>query len=46
MFILLFTGEENQIIRLVSIPRFSTSHAAVLIDLENLDTELIHFGIE
>ncbi|XP_046819592.1 DNA polymerase delta subunit 2-like isoform X1 [Vespa crabro] len=42
----LWKDEKNQAIRLVSIPQFSTSHAAVLIDLKSLDTELIHFGIE
>lgn len=42
----LFKGEENQVVRLVCIPQFSTSHAAVIIDLESLDAELIHFGTE
>ncbi|KAI4498489.1 hypothetical protein M0802_006424 [Mischocyttarus mexicanus] len=42
----LFKGEQNQVVRLVCIPQFSTSHAAVIVDLETLDTELIHFGID
>ncbi|KAL2742450.1 DNA polymerase delta subunit 2-like isoform X1 [Vespula maculifrons] len=42
----LWKGEQNQVIRLISIPQFSSSHTAVLVDLESLDTELIHFGIE
>ncbi|KAK2583982.1 hypothetical protein KPH14_006443 [Odynerus spinipes] len=40
----LLRGEQNQVIRLVCIPQFSTSHAAVLIDLNSLDTQLIYFG--
>ena len=35
---------EGQPIRLICIPKFSTSHTAVLVDLESLDTKPIVFG--
>lgn len=42
----LWKGENGEVIRLICIPQFSTSHAAVLVDLNSLDTELITFGTE
>jgi hypothetical protein len=35
---------EGQPIRLICIPKFSTSHTAVLVNLESLDTKSISFG--
>ncbi|XP_076279134.1 DNA polymerase delta subunit 2 [Lasioglossum baleicum] len=40
----LWKGNENQVVRLISVPRFSTAHAAVIVDLENLDTQCISFS--
>lgn len=42
----LWKGENGEVIRLICVPQFSTSHAAVLVDLNSLDTELITFGTE
>lgn len=42
----LWKGKKGEVIRLVCIPSFVTSHAAVLIDLNSLDTELIYFGTD
>jgi hypothetical protein len=41
---LIFTGEENQVVRLICIPKFSSTHAAVMVDIETLDTTIISFG--
>ncbi|KOC60112.1 DNA polymerase delta small subunit [Habropoda laboriosa] len=40
----LWKGDENQTIRLISVPRFSTTHTAVIVSLENLDIQTISFG--
>ncbi|XP_054000613.1 DNA polymerase delta subunit 2-like [Hylaeus anthracinus] len=40
----LWKGDENQIVRLISVPRFSSTHTAVIINLDNLDTQYISFG--
>lgn len=40
----LWKGEENQMIRLICIPKFSSTHTAVMVDIETLDTEFICFG--
>ncbi|XP_061933274.1 DNA polymerase delta subunit 2 [Apis cerana] len=40
----LWKGEENQIVRLISVPRFNMTCTAVIVDLENLDTQYISFG--
>ncbi|XP_076658903.1 DNA polymerase delta subunit 2 [Halictus rubicundus] len=40
----LWKGNENQVVRLISVPRFSTTHTAVIVDLENLDTQCISFS--
>lgn len=40
----LWKDNENQVIRLISVPRFSTTHTAVIVDLEDLDTQCISFG--
>ena len=37
-------GDENQMMRLISIPCFSTTHTAVIVNLQNLDTQYICFG--
>ncbi|KYN39897.1 DNA polymerase delta small subunit [Trachymyrmex septentrionalis] len=42
----LWKGEENQMIRLICIPKFSSTHIAVMVDIETLDTEFICFGTE
>ncbi|XP_078033799.1 DNA polymerase delta subunit 2 [Augochlora pura] len=40
----LWKDNENKVVRLISIPRFSIAHAAVIVDLENLDTQCISFS--
>ncbi|XP_003396970.2 DNA polymerase delta subunit 2 [Bombus terrestris] len=40
----LWKGDENQIVRLISVPRFDTSQTAVIVNLENLDTQYISFS--
>ncbi|CAK9833422.1 DNA polymerase delta subunit 2 [Anthophora retusa] len=40
----IWKGDENQTVRLISVPRFSTTHTAVIVNLENLDTKTISFG--
>ncbi|XP_043261760.1 DNA polymerase delta subunit 2-like [Colletes gigas] len=40
----LWKGDENQVVRLISVPRFSTTHTAVIVNLENLETQYISFG--
>ncbi|XP_031826588.2 DNA polymerase delta subunit 2 [Nomia melanderi] len=40
----LWKGNENQTIRLISVPSFSTTHTAVIVDLENLDTQYVSFS--
>lgn len=42
--LLILAGEENQEIRLICIPQFSTTHTAVMVDIENLDAEVVCFG--
>lgn len=41
---LIFVGEENQVVRLICIPKFSSTYTAVIVDLETLDTEFVCFG--
>lgn len=41
----LWKGEENQMVRLICIPKFSSTNLAVMVDVETLDTETIYFGI-
>ncbi|KAG7189613.1 hypothetical protein KM043_017296 [Ampulex compressa] len=36
--------DDNKTIRLICVPKFSTTYTAVVVDLENLDTEVISFG--
>jgi len=43
---LTLVGEENQMVRLICIPKFSSTHIAVIVDIETLDTEFICFGTE
>lgn len=40
----LWKGEENQVVRLICIPKFSSTYTAVIVDLETLDTEFVCFG--
>lgn len=40
----IFVGEENQVVRLICIPKFSSTNLAVMVDIETLDTEIIYFG--
>lgn len=40
----LFIGNEGQVIRLISIPKFSETQQAVIVDLETLETSTITFG--
>ncbi|XP_072760075.1 DNA polymerase delta subunit 2 [Anoplolepis gracilipes] len=40
----LWKGEENQVIRLICIPKFSSTNLAIMVDIETLDTEIIKFG--
>ncbi|KAL6263557.1 hypothetical protein P5V15_006347 [Pogonomyrmex californicus] len=40
----LWKGEENQVVRLICIPKFSSTHTAVIVDIETLETEFICFG--
>lgn len=40
----LWKGEENQMVRLICIPKFSSAYTAVIVDLETLDTEFVCFG--
>ncbi|XP_017758195.1 PREDICTED: DNA polymerase delta small subunit-like [Eufriesea mexicana] len=40
----LWKGNENQTVRLISVPRFNTTHTAAIVNLENLDTQYISFG--
>ncbi|XP_012526913.1 DNA polymerase delta subunit 2 [Monomorium pharaonis] len=40
----LWKGEENQVVRLICIPTFSSTHIAVTVDLETLDTDFVCFG--
>ncbi|XP_071557072.1 DNA polymerase delta subunit 2 [Temnothorax nylanderi] len=40
----LWEGEENQAVRLICIPKFSSTYTAVVVDLDTLDTEFICFG--
>ncbi|XP_017887566.1 DNA polymerase delta small subunit-like [Ceratina calcarata] len=39
----LWKGEENQTVRLVSVPNFSNTHTAAIINLENLDARFVSF---
>ncbi|XP_066590364.1 DNA polymerase delta subunit 2-like [Prorops nasuta] len=39
----LYKGQENQVVRLISVPRFCTTHTAVMVDLESLETNPITF---
>lgn len=41
---LLLAGEDNQVVRLICIPQFSSTHTAVTVDIESLDTEFVCFG--
>lgn len=41
---LILVGEENQMVRLICIPKFSSAYTAVIVDLETLDTEFVCFG--
>ncbi|KAK0093510.1 hypothetical protein PV326_013375 [Microctonus aethiopoides] len=41
----LWKGEEGQTVRLVCIPKFSTTSTAVIVDLETLETTTISFGV-
>ncbi|GAB1865688.1 DNA polymerase delta small subunit [Camponotus japonicus] len=40
----LWRGEGNQVVRLICIPKFSSTNLAVMVDIETLDTEIIYFG--
>lgn len=40
----LWRGEENQTVRLISVPNFSSTHIAAIINLENLNTRYISFS--
>ncbi|KAJ8679728.1 hypothetical protein QAD02_015515 [Eretmocerus hayati] len=40
----MFKGEEGQQVRLICIPKFSTTQTAVLVDLETMDAKPISFG--
>ncbi|XP_029663497.1 DNA polymerase delta small subunit-like [Formica exsecta] len=40
----LWTGEENQTVRLICIPKYSSTNLAVIVDIETLDTTTINFG--
>ncbi|KAF3419928.1 hypothetical protein E2986_00566 [Frieseomelitta varia] len=40
----LWKGDENQIVRLISVPRFDTTQTAVIVNLDNLDTQYISFS--
>lgn len=40
-----FSGEDGQTVRLVCIPKFSTTSTAVIVDLETLETTTISFGV-
>lgn len=39
-----FVGEENQTVRLICIPKYSSTNLAVIVDIETLDTTTINFG--
>lgn len=41
---LIFAGEENQVVRLICIPKFSSTNLAVMVDIETLDIDIINFG--
>lgn len=40
----LWKGENKKMVRLISVPCFSTTHTAVIVNLKNLDTQYICFG--
>ncbi|KMQ90872.1 dna polymerase delta small subunit-like protein [Lasius niger] len=40
----LWKGEENQVVRLICIPKFSSTNLAVMVDIETLDIDIINFG--
>ncbi|KAL6429718.1 hypothetical protein ACFW04_007553 [Cataglyphis niger] len=40
----LWIGEENQMVRLICIPKYSSTNLAVMVDIETLDTTTINFG--
>ena len=40
----MFLGDEGQVVRLICLPRFSTTKTVVLVDLETLETRTVSFG--
>ncbi|XP_015592070.1 DNA polymerase delta small subunit [Cephus cinctus] len=40
----LWIGQDGQRVRLISVPQFSTTNTAVLVDLDSLDTQIVSFG--
>lgn len=40
----LWKGDENQVVRLICIPKFSSTHTAVMVDIETLDAAVVSFG--
>jgi DNA polymerase delta subunit 2 len=41
----LVQGEQGQRVRLVLVPKFSTSNTAVLVNLDTLECEPVHFSV-
>ncbi|XP_076663881.1 DNA polymerase delta subunit 2 [Andrena cerasifolii] len=40
----LWKGDAKQTVRLISVPRFNSTYTAVIVDLQNLDTQYISFS--